>query len=398
MFCPACGSKNEENASNCIQCNASLAVKVLDVVQQDKAKADDPYSTNLSVPSGNLASSNTLPPSAYETTEIPAAQAQELLDKEAKKQEAQREKKKQAVSKANKDIASKEKTVKPKESTNWQLNLSVQWTLLAVTLAIASLFFLLVPKIYLSVIHYPESLIRHHLFLQITGFIAVALVLLQVLLSLRKRWNFPNQITFNSLRAVHIICGTFLTLIVFIHTGGYWKWNINGCLLIVFLLTTCQATLGNALEVRLTRRMILRRLAKKYKGNTGPVEEERVTKAVLAYLEKSSQNEEISQRQAKQQAKDLWVGFIRRFTDLQLMWAERKLKKEIAKKRNSPEEGALTTQLSKLAASRFWAEISRNKRPTPVQLMKTLWLGLHIVFVSSFLVLLFFHILAVYYF
>lgn len=385
MFCPSCGKKNENDANKCNYCETSLEVKIIKAASQSSA-SENPYQTNLSIPSNSLLNSNILPPSAYETTKMPAVKAQELIDKEAEKKASQ-------LAKPTPNVSSS----KDNTATNWQLNLSLQWILFLLASLLSLLFIGQMPK--LNFISYQENFIDRHLFSQITGFTALLIIFLQILLTIRKRLNLFSKLSFNFLRGLHIIGGISLIIVVLIHTGGYWKWNFNGALLLMFLTTVLQASLGNTLETRLTKRMILRRLASKYsKKRTGPIEEERVAKAVLHYLEKTSQNEEMSRQKAKEQAKQLWRDLFYRITDIQLTWEKMKLDRELANKRNGPEEGALTTQLSKLAASRFWAEVSRNKRPTAVQLMKILWTGLHIIFVSSFLVLLFFHILSIYYF
>lgn len=389
MFCPSCGKKNEDVADKCITCNAILAVKVIELSNQNKTADDDPYSTNLSIPSGNLANANVLTPATYETKEIPTARMQEILAQEA-------EKKARQISKAK--HKPKEDKNNSTEKVNWQLNLSIQWLLFVITLLMSLLLVTQILKHPLESLLGTEDLIKQHLFSQVTGFVALFFIFFQILLTIRKRWNLPSKLSFNWLRGIHIIGGFSLIIVVLVHTGASWKWNFNGVLLILFLFMSIQASIGNTLEVRLTRRMILRRLANKYKGNTGSIEKERVTKAVLFYLEKTAQNEDVSREKAKEQAKQLLSDFFAVISDIKLMWAEMQLKRQITKKKHTLEEGALTTQLSNLAASRFWAQISKNKRPTAVQLMKILWSGLHIILVSSFLVLLFFHILSTYYF
>lgn len=97
-----------------------------------------------------------------------------------------------------------------------------------------------------------QSWAENHLFREITGYIGVALALLQSALSLRKRleWNFSGP-SFSAWRGFHIIAGLLVIFVVVVHTGGRWGWNLNACLQSAFFLTVFVGLTGKVWESRL---------------------------------------------------------------------------------------------------------------------------------------------------
>jgi hypothetical protein len=105
--------------------------------------------------------------------------------------------------------------------------------------------------------HVPSfnELMEDHLFCEITGYAGLAIALLQVVFSARKRleWNFPGP-SFPAWRGFHILAGVAFLLIVVIHTGGRLGWNLNGWLQSAFILTVFIGLIGKVWETRLLAR------------------------------------------------------------------------------------------------------------------------------------------------
>jgi hypothetical protein len=166
-----------------------------------------------------------------------------------------------------------------------------------------------------------DYLMESSLFRQITGFMGLAIVLVEFLFSIRKRFkfNFGLSFSYSIWRLVHIFSGILFLLLIVIHTGCQWGHNLNGWLLSAFTLVVFVALTGQLLE---TKRL----------------------------------NEQIQM-------------------------------KILRKTRELP---VLRRGLAKFFADR-WKQLS-------IKQIKTVWLKLHIIFVSIFIVLLLFHIFCAYYF
>lgn len=98
-----------------------------------------------------------------------------------------------------------------------------------------------------------HELIRGDLYKQITGYIALVLVLGEMILTLRKRgrqfWikiTMPGSIKF--WRRLHIFVGVALLAIVLIHTAGLTGHNFNASFLWIFFGVTLSALVGVVAE------------------------------------------------------------------------------------------------------------------------------------------------------
>jgi hypothetical protein len=70
-----------------------------------------------------------------------------------------------------------------------------------------------------------------------------------MLLSVRKRTG-ARLGAYPKWRSLHVLVGVALLILVVIHTGGRWGVNLNGWLLMAFMLTTFTALVGKLLEAR----------------------------------------------------------------------------------------------------------------------------------------------------
>lgn len=101
-----------------------------------------------------------------------------------------------------------------------------------------------------------HQFLRGELYKQSTGFASLALVLVEMTLTMRKRsrswsiwpskWKLPGAVMI--WRTVHIFIGTALVAVVLIHTLGSSGLNYNAILLWVFFGVTLSALLGVVAE------------------------------------------------------------------------------------------------------------------------------------------------------
>ncbi len=98
-----------------------------------------------------------------------------------------------------------------------------------------------------------HPLIRGELYKQTTGFISLSFVLLEMILTFRKRgrtwpikFKVPGSIPF--WRSLHIFCGVGLVAVVLIHTLGATGLNFNAVFLWVFFGVTLTALMGVVAE------------------------------------------------------------------------------------------------------------------------------------------------------
>lgn len=98
-----------------------------------------------------------------------------------------------------------------------------------------------------------HRLIRGELYKQITGYVALAFVVLEMLLSLRKRgrsWpgklKLPGSVIF--WRSLHVFLGVGLLAVIVVHTIGSTGLNYNAVFLWVFFAVTLSALVGVVAE------------------------------------------------------------------------------------------------------------------------------------------------------
>jgi len=141
---------------------------------------------------------------------------------------------------------------------NWETKFAVQLALLGMGLVLAAPLVValvgLEPVAFLGPL---REFTKDHLFREITGYLGLAVALLQVVFSVRKRveWNFPGP-SFPAWRGFHILAGVMFLAIVVIHTGGRWGWNLNGWLQSVFVTTIFIGLIGKVWESRLLERAL----------------------------------------------------------------------------------------------------------------------------------------------
>jgi|SRR5919106_26675 hypothetical protein len=136
---------------------------------------------------------------------------------------------------------------------NWETKFSIQLILLGVGLILALPFCAsLAGRSLTGQLSIARFWMDNHLFREITGYMGLTLALLQIALSFRKRieWNFPGP-SFPTWRGFHILAGVAFLLVVVIHTGGQWGWNLNGWLQSVFVLTVFAGLIGKVWESQL---------------------------------------------------------------------------------------------------------------------------------------------------
>lgn len=95
--------------------------------------------------------------------------------------------------------------------------------------------------------------IQGDLYKQITGYIALAFVILEIILTVRKRarsWKFKISIpgSMQLWRSIHIFAGVGLLAIILIHTFGVNGLNFNAVFLWVFFGVTLSALVGVVAE------------------------------------------------------------------------------------------------------------------------------------------------------
>lgn len=152
-------------------------------------------------------------------------------------------------------IAPQRRSPKPKRAKGIQPNFKV---LIGLTLLVA---LLLAPFAFSP--HYLDWLrdrsvdlhgfLRGELYKQATGFVALAFVLLEVMLTVRKRsrsWIGRIKVPGSMIlwRSIHIFAGVGLLGIVLIHTLGAQGLNFNAVFLWVFFVTTLTALVGVVAE------------------------------------------------------------------------------------------------------------------------------------------------------
>lgn len=95
------------------------------------------------------------------------------------------------------------------------------------------------------------ELFRSDLYKQATGFLVLALVLLEMGLSLRKRgrkWKLKIPGSVVLWRSLHIFIGVFLVAAVLVHTVGATGFNFNAAFLWVFFAVSLSALVGVVAE------------------------------------------------------------------------------------------------------------------------------------------------------
>ncbi len=94
---------------------------------------------------------------------------------------------------------------------------------------------------------------RSHFFRQVTGFVALGLILLEVGYALVKRNKVHVPGDRARWRVLHILVGAGLLPLIVVHTGGRWGSNLNGLLLtslVGTVLVGVGGKLGEALKLR----------------------------------------------------------------------------------------------------------------------------------------------------
>lgn len=81
-----------------------------------------------------------------------------------------------------------------------------------------------------------DLLWREGLYKQITGFSIVAMVLIGLILSLRKRWSRFKWLQFSFWRYLHVLLGVLVVGTLFLHTGFRLGENLNAWLMITFTM------------------------------------------------------------------------------------------------------------------------------------------------------------------
>jgi hypothetical protein len=100
-----------------------------------------------------------------------------------------------------------------------------------------------------------DDLVRNHRYRELTGYLALALVGFQLLLSARKRGALPLKGPYAGWRSAHLLVGVGLVLVIVAHTGGRSGANLNGLLLGAFLAVTFVGLAGKAAEAWLIERL-----------------------------------------------------------------------------------------------------------------------------------------------
>lgn len=199
-------------------------------------------------------------------------------------------------------------------------------------------------------------LMERHRFREATGYIGLALILFELLLSLRKRTGLPIPGSFPGWRVVHMFTGAGLVLVIVIHTGGRWGVNLNGLLLAAFVAATFVGLGGKTLEARKIERLTRRAVTA-----SAPIS--RLRTLILEPLRRA--------------------GAVLRVGGVSLAMGRLSAAIDLA---GAPWHGGR-------------ARITRQGgKGVPLARLRIAWLHTHVVLVASLIVLLGFHILSVYYF
>jgi nitrite reductase (NADH) large subunit len=79
-----------------------------------------------------------------------------------------------------------------------------------------------------------DVLWREGILKQVSGFSILALTIIALLVSLRKRWKRFRLVEFSVWRYLHVLIGLFVVLALFVHTGFRAGENLNGWLMMLF--------------------------------------------------------------------------------------------------------------------------------------------------------------------
>lgn len=133
----------------------------------------------------------------------------------------------------------------------WENRRATLWTLLAfaAVLALPHLSALLGRELLRPLVEPLDRLLAIHRYREVTGYLGLALVLVALSVSPRTGRVRLASVRQKS-RAVHIVIGVLLLLIVLLHTGGTWGKNLNGLLLASVQLAIFIALIGKLLENR----------------------------------------------------------------------------------------------------------------------------------------------------
>jgi hypothetical protein len=199
-------------------------------------------------------------------------------------------------------------------------------------------------------------LMDYHRFREVTGYAGLALIIFELLLSVRKRTTMPMPGSIPRWRVVHMFTGTGLVLVIVIHTGGRWGVNLNGLLLATFMAATFIGLGGKMLEARMIERLTRR-------TETGSAPSSRLRALILEPLRRAAALVQLG--------------------------------------RVSLTMGRPTAAID-LAGARWHGNRGLSNREKskgiPLARLRAAWLQTHVVLVASLVVLLGFHILSVYYF
>jgi hypothetical protein len=160
---------------------------------------------------------------------------------------------------------------------NWETRVSVQLVLLGIGAVLAiPLAASVVGYSLLGDLSPVQAWMENHLFREASGYVGLTLALLQIALSVRKRveWNFPGP-SFPTWRGFHILAGVAFLLVIVVHTGGRWGWNLNGWLQLVFVLAVFIGLAGKVWETWLLQSLlpVAKARFRSYRpGSAGPTE------------------------------------------------------------------------------------------------------------------------------
>ena len=119
---------------------------------------------------------------------------------------------------------------------------------IAVLLALPHLSSLMGRELLRGAVEPLDRLLQIHRYREVTGYVGLGLVLLALSISVpagKRRLPY-----FQKSRAVHIVVGVLLLLIILLHTGGTWGAHLNGLLLTSLQLAIFIALIGKLLENR----------------------------------------------------------------------------------------------------------------------------------------------------
>lgn len=222
------------------------------------------------------------------------------------------------------------------------------------------------------------ELFRTDMYKQATGFVLLALVLLEMGLAIRKRgrkWKIKIPGSMMLWRSLHIFVGVFLIAAVLIHTVGATGLNFNAVFLWVFFAVSLSALIGVVAEtgiletdfIRAFQIQMLKRkeFSRSVPSNATPVPEEQ---AVAAHAESR-----LSVKPQQQKSS----GFSSRKSD-----------------RSDTSDPIFTPEGT---AKLPWVISAISKGPI-IRGLRAIWLSSHIFLVSVFTIMLGFHILLAYYY